>query len=519
MNKHLMPLFLLWLLADCLPASTAEPPRRIMGWNAYSIQFIDPPEFTLLAIPRTTVFRAVVEQGGRSWQVDSARPQVSLASVWGQIQTGKFALTLAWRDQEGTVITWEQSVRVKAPDWAGFHEPPEDWVAAADRNIAYLIRAASEEQVAYREPGVPAWIWCSAPPGHDAGFPCLNIPQAIWGLLAHVQANRPQHKEALRLACVNADWALKNRLPDAGALPLVPFSTISRGKFSGGAEGESVNLMRASWMGLSMVDLYRVTQNAAYLEYAKHIAQVTARFQRPDGSFPYRVNPKTGVVTESYAPVAIEFAVLVEALEPFQVDEKLLMAAHRAVQWMNAYVAGTGHWQGAYEDVGEQPPYANLSQMETQWLVAYLCRQKDRDPAYLPLARRLNRWIEDQFVIFGPESEAFKHPVKGPLVFEQFACWAPMEGHTAFWIASLIELHKATWEQVYLDKAKGAGNAICSQPFSDGVFSTWGARKFVDGRMTGNNRGENWYNANFRACVALCQLDAYVRSLGDRSKR
>jgi hypothetical protein len=218
-----------------------------------------------------------------------------------------------------------------------------------------------------------------------------------------------------------------------------------------------------------------VTQNSAYLEYARHLAQVMARFQRPDGSFPYRVNPQTGAVTEGYAPTAIEFAVLVEALEPLgAADEKLLLAAHRAVQWMVAYVAATGHWQGAYEDVGEQPPYYNLSQMETQWLVGYLCRRKDLDPAYLPLARRLNRWIEDQFVIFGPESEAHTHPVKGPLVFEQFVCWAPMEGHTAFWMASLIELHKATGEPVYLDKAKAAGNAICSQQFPMASFRRGG---------------------------------------------
>jgi hypothetical protein len=31
--------------------------------------------------------------------------------------------------------------------------------------------------------------------------------------------------------------------------------------------------------------------------------------------------------------------------------------------------------------------------------------------------------------------------------------------------------------------------------------------------MTGDNPGGNWYNANFRACVALYQLEAYVRSI------
>jgi hypothetical protein len=191
-----------------------------------------------------------------------------------------------------------------------------------------------------------------------------------------------------------------------------------------------------------------------------------------------------------------------------------LIAAQRAVQWLIAYVCNTNHWQAAYEDVSEQPPYKNLSQYEAQELIPYLCRHKNLDPGYLPLAERLNTWVEDQFVVFEPESEAPEHPVKGPLVFEQFGCWYPMEGHTGRWVLSLIELHRATGQQEFLDKAKAAGNAICSQQYANGAFSTFGERKWIDGRMTGEDHHEpNWYNADLDACAALYRLDAYVHSV------
>ena len=151
-------------------------------------------------------------------------------------------------------------------------------------------------------------------------------------------------------------------------------------------------------------------------------------------------------------------------------------------------------------------------------LIRYLCKHKDRDPKYLPLAERLNRWVEDQFVTFGPGDEASGIRVKGPLVFEQYACWAPMEGHTANWIDSLIELHRASGKGVYLDKAKAAANAICHEQFPDGEFSTWG-RDYQTGESATISKPkeyQNWYNANAAADSGLYKLVLYVKSLGGK---
>jgi hypothetical protein len=508
------------IVGVCAAPLTTETSQRIISWNAYSRQFIDAPLFELLPIPGTATYRAIVSQSGKTWTVESQSPQVSLASIWPKLAVKKFALSFEWTDVGGKVIASKAATdRVKAPDFAGFHEPPADWRAAADKGTTYLLHVGRNGDPPYHEPGVPTWIWSAysacpaAPHGADVGYPCLAIPSLIDAMVACAKAGGPHADEAMQQARAAADWALHNRHPDEGALPLFPYSTIAHGKFAGGLEGGSVNLLRASWFGVGMVELYEADgkRRADYLEYARHIATVTAKFQAADGSFPYRLNPQTGAVVEPYTPAAIEFVRLVDSVAPYGVGDDMLKAQHRALRWMTAYVMATHHWQACFEDVPQILPYANLSQFEAEMTIRSLCRHRGEDPTYLPMAETVNRWIEDQFVVFGPESEAFDHPVKGPLVFEQFACWYPMEVHTGIWINSLLDLHAATGKAEYLDKAKAAGNAICAQQFDDGSFSTFGARCYPDGKLVGVQSG-NWYNCNAAAVQALYRLDAYCRT-------
>lgn len=369
------------LAAICANAKNGDQ-RHITSWNAYSKQFIDAPIFQLLPLPGTTEYRAVVQQGDKKWTVRSKSPILNLAKIWRRLETKQFALTLDWVGPDGKKIESETSDRVKAPDFEGFREPAVDWAGAADRNIAYLLDAAEHAPAPYREPGVPVWIW-SASPGFNLSYPCITINNLTWAFLAHMKNKGPQSAEALRLARIGADWALEHRQPNSGALPLFPYSTVMMGKFGGSVEGDSVNLLRASWLAISFVDLYELTRHEPYLAYARHIADTTAKFQNADGSFPYRVNPKTGAVVEQYNCSAMEFVELVEKLEPFGFDGRRAMAAHRALKWMLAYVCASHNWKAAYEDVPEQPFYANLSQMPSLSLIRYLCRHKDEEPDYL----------------------------------------------------------------------------------------------------------------------------------------
>ena len=361
--KH-TPMFVGLLLAAISvhddPSRCEAQESRIISWNSHSRQFIDPPAFQLLSLAKTRKYRAIVEDGGRSWQVESPHPWLNLSAIWDKLPLKSFKLVFQWLDADGKVLAEESSSRVKAPDWQGFKESPDDWAAAADRTIAYLIRVGEQGAAPYREPGVPTWIWSAASPtpeptrqmlgpaydnkrvleefrnrhrwagsGHPVAYPDCIVPAIIWSMTAHAQLHRPQSEVAMKTAHLAADWALKNRLPDDGVFPGFPYSTIAAGRFGGALERDNINLTRASWMGLGMVTMYEATKERKYLDYARHIAQVTARFQAADGSFPYRVNFKTGNVKEAYCTGGIQFSLLVEALQRHDVDEKLQLASER----------------------------------------------------------------------------------------------------------------------------------------------------------------------------------------------
>ena len=491
----------------------------ITSWNVCSKQFIDPPVFRLLPLPETALYQAEVKQGQHAWTVSSKEPSLDLKKIWKHLAVRKFDLKLRWLDRDGKAIREESSTRVKAPDFKGFNEAPLDWAAAADRNIAYLIWAADHGKTPYREPGVPVWIWSSAP-GYPVGYPALNLNFFIWAFLAHREHNGPNSDEAFRLARITADWTLKNHTPDSGALPRFPYSSITDGKMSGGVDGEGLNLLRASWFASSYVDLYAITHHQPYLDYARHIADTTLKFQNPDGSFPYRIHPKTGAVLEMYNSNVGEFLELVDKLEAHGFDSKRAMAARRAAEWALSYVCTTHNWKAVFEDVTPGGMYQNLTGMSCESFIRYLCRHKDEDSSYLPAAKQLNRWVEDQFVTFGIENETLPVREKGVLVFEQYNCWAPMDSHTGNWIMSLIELHKATGENQYLEKAMAAANAICFDQYPDGQFSTWG-RNWDDRRTAVENIPEeagsnNWYAGNACATLGLYKLVRYLEEKNEQ---
>lgn len=528
-------------ISFCQPSE----PSRITSWNVYSHQFIDPPVFRLLPLPGTSVYQALIEQDGKTSTVEATVPRLDLSGVWSRVSVKTFTLTFRWMDGQGKAIAEETSQRVKAPDFGGFTEPLDDWVGAADRNIVYLMRVADSGRAPYKEPGMPVWIWSAASPcpvptreslgpgydipdyreyfayraklwpeGHGESYPGCIAPAIIYGMLAHAGTGRAESEEALRLSRTVGDWLLEHHLPDSGPLPAFPYSTIARGKYFGGIEAHNVILLRASWIGISLVSLYEATQDRRYLDYASHIARVTAGFQAPDGSFPYRIDPRDGKVTEAYCTGGIQFSLLVDALaRNGAATPELLMASERTIQWMIAYPTQSFNWQGGYEDIGENRPYRNLTPWEAQLLIWYLCDHASADPGYLPLAKKLLRFVEDQFVLFGPESQSHPVPVKGPLVFEQFDCWWPMEGHTGYYIRSLLGLHQVTGDKIYLDKAKAAANAICAQQFDDGSISNWGTRWLDNGKPMGTDCGHNWYNTNAIASASLYLLNDYLDQL------
>ncbi len=164
---------------------------NVLGWNAFSKQFIDTPTFKLLPRPETKEYRATVTQGDARFEIRSSGPVLDLRDVWSKVAIGRFEINIEWLDGSGKSLFSIETDYKKAPDWSGLKEPALDWAASADRNVAFLIDAADNHPTTYREPGVPVWVWNAIAPGDSGqpmrqavGYPALHMPLMIRAFVA-----------------------------------------------------------------------------------------------------------------------------------------------------------------------------------------------------------------------------------------------------------------------------------------------------------------------------------------------
>jgi uncharacterized protein YyaL (SSP411 family) len=261
-----------------------------------------------------------------------------------------------------------------------------------------------------------------------------------------------------------------------------------------------------------MLELYQALSEKKYLDYAYHLSRTFARLQNDDGSWPYRVEPKTGCVIEEYTSNAITPARFIESLGRIVATKEFDEVVSKAVTWMLDNPVRTHLWQGMYEDIPNRPLFSNLQNWDVNEMIRYLAFYVPEKMEYINTAKRLNQFIEDQFVLWTEEEGFVKCPT--PTVLEQYVCYHPMEVHTGNWLFSLLALHAVTHDESFLDRAVAAGNAIVRGQYRNGAFSTWGNDK----RFGRPLNVKDWPGCNAVASNALMLLVRYHRSIKEQNK-
>ena len=173
-------------------------------------------------------------------------------------------------------------------------------------------------------------------------------------------------------------------------------------------------------------------------------------------------------------------------------------------------------------------PYINLENLDTNEMIRYLIHFKNEDSRFLKIAEDLNRWIEDQFVVWHPDdcvSIGYGNGGGGiigktnlrsptPTVLEQFQCDYPMEGHTGNWLMSLIALHQATEKEEYLLKGIATANSLQLGQQEHGAFSTWG----FDTRFNRPLNTLDWVGDNACGHTGLILWNQYYSALQNNTK-
>ncbi len=167
-----------------------------------------------------------------------------------------------------------------------------------------------------------------------------------------------------------------------------------------------------------------------------------------------------------------------------------------------------------YEDVQTLAPYENLEQWAALETAILLLRRNHPDA--VSIARKLVRYVEDQFVLFGDEASLpVPYLPSTPAVMEQYHCYWPMDVHTANYVRATLALHDATGEGDWARKAVAAANTVvrCRRP--DGRLST-----LVPDRRFGTTPPfSDWFNCMAHAANVLLTLGPRLTEIAGKEGR
>ncbi|MCX6895768.1 MAG: hypothetical protein NTZ16_09790, partial [Verrucomicrobia bacterium] len=226
--------------------------------------------------------------------------------------------------------------------------------------------------------------------------------------------------------------------------------------------------------------------NPALIQAAWETALALVSVQNRDGSFAFRVNPKTGKVNNPYTSNVMPEVLLWDALlasktfpsgaqDNSAVREKIAAARRRALDWMLAGPWQDYRWEGMYEDVPNQPAYFGLEWNDAAQAVEYVLARPGEFSGQREQAIAITRWIEDQFLCWYPDDvpNRFGRVARTPSALEQYRCYQPIDAHAARAAALFLAVWRATGDESYRARARALTASIAQSQRSNGSIPTF----------------------------------------------
>jgi len=255
-------------------------------------------------------------------------------------------------------------------------------------------------------------------------------------------------KEAIKLA----DWNITHSTPKDVAYANMPYSTLEEKKPGGFRDGSGIMPDKAAIMSLAYLDLYKATNEDRFLKAAEAIATSLVNNQRDNGTWPFRVDPKTKDVIEEYTSSVIYAVMLFENLDKINENDHYKIYRDKTWEWLFNGPIKTKEFRGFYEDIPESTE--GRTNYDCLDVIRYLLVNRTKDNGYLEKALDLNAWLEE---IFMDKIEGFE-PAEG--IREQLQCNHIMGIHSLNWASMLKELAEASGDNRMIERAKQTANYV-----------------------------------------------------------
>ncbi len=304
------------------------------------------------------------------------------------------------------------------------------------------------------------WVYYSNLQHNGAPFPksidrFVSYPAFHHSLLIQTFLGYSRHsgdKRPLELAVDLADWNIAHSTPGEWAYGNMPYSTFLEKRPGGFRDQTGIMPDKACIMALAYLELHKATKKPRFLRAAAAIGRTLAKRQRLDGTWPFRVDPKTEAVIEEYTSSVIYAVMLFETLDEHHGDTRY--RAHRDLtwKWLLDGPIKSRDWRGFYEDIRDTK--SNRTNYDCLDTIRYLLANRTNNNDYLEIAKGLNTWIEKVFLDRIKDFE----PAEG--IREQLACNVVMGVHSMNWASMLLDLSRATGDEALRQRAKQTANYI-----------------------------------------------------------
>lgn len=180
-------------------------------------------------------------------------------------------------------------------------------------------------------------------------YPAFHHTLMIRTLIGY--ANYANDSRALTQAIELADWNIAHSTPADYAYAYFPYSTYEKKKPGGFRDKTGLMPDKAAIMALAYLELYEATDEARFLAAAEAIAKTLSQRQRPDGTWPFRVDPKTERVIEEYSSSVIYAVSLFKKLDAINQNSHYKPFRDKTWAWLLNGPIKNKDFRGFYEDI------------------------------------------------------------------------------------------------------------------------------------------------------------------------
>lgn len=481
-------------------------------WNRFSIQFIYAPAFEFFFVDKASAYLfSATDRYGIIHSFTAESPQAALSPIWRELPTGPVFLTVSALDPEGKTIgcAGKRTFYRGAPFTNTCPPKKYSYAEGIKKGSEYIFNMNAVQGLADGKLDPEYLLFC---------YPSKMLSRIITEMIYYSQLEPSRKERALKIACGAAEHLMETAIPAGQPLEYLPLTYEG---VNGTAKelGGTIMMLYPAQVGSAMLQLYAVIGEKKFLDYVIRIGEQYLRLQQPNGSW-YLVywiesgQPKV----ENYC-LGTEILQFLEQLSDVTGEAKYRLAAEKFIPHMKM-VMESFNWEGQFEDSKPQAiPYWNLTKHNATSAYLYMCAKYPDDKALIRGAREVQRFAEDQFIIWeqpgwveqydmtsGNEKdlESCKwgwHRYQTPCVLEQYFCYVPVNASSAKMIRYYLMMYDLEKDPLDLAKARALGDGIIMIQGKDGRISTW-----MNPDSPLNN---DWINCDIVSIEALRLLAEY----------